>query len=387
MKLDIFCEMQKPRPWGPDHEQQIIEETLEQAKLADELGYGCWWQVEHHGAEEFSFSSAPELMLTAIARETKRIRVGHSAVLTPFNINHPIRIAERAAFLDRLSHGRLEMGFARSTGLEWGVFNVEPEDTRRQAQQAMEMVPKIWTSDRFSWDSPDWQLTDRAIVPKPFQKPHPPLWQAGSSPTSFERASRNGMGVLGVTLWTPIEEIAARVQVYRDAISEAEPVGEFINNQVALFTFVHCAETDQKAKDNGAAAAAAWYSNQNFTLFRTAESERGSNAADFAGGDFVGAFLETSVENPDEVGVALRQRLVKGEDVAPEEIYEYLDAQDALIAGDPDTCLKKLQRYADIGVDRLMAFQQVGHLTHEQITGSMRLVAELIPKLDPDAEQ
>lgn len=382
MKIDIFCEMQKPRPWGPDHEQQIIDETIEQAKLADELGYGCWWQVEHHGAEEFSFSSAPELMLTAIARETKHIRIGHSAVLTPFNINHPIRIAERAAFLDRLSGGRLEMGFARSTGLEWGVFNVDPEDTRRQAQQAMEMIPKIWTEDRFSWNSRDWQIEDVAIVPKPFQKPHPPLWQAGSSPTSFERASRNGMGVLGVTLWTPIEEIAARVQVYRDAIKDAVPVGKFVNNQVALFTFVHCAESEAKARENGAAAAAAWYSNRSFTIFRGAAQEQGRDAPDSAGGDFVGAFLQTTVENPDKVGVALRARLTKGDDVDPEEIYDYLDAQDALIAGDPDTCRRKLQRYKEIGVDRLMSFQQVGHLTHEQITTSMRLIAEMIPDLD-----
>ena len=85
MKLDIFTEVQKARAaWGDDHEQDVIEETLEQARLADELGYECWWQVEHHGATEFSYSSAPELLLTAISQRTSRLRLGHSGVLAPF---------------------------------------------------------------------------------------------------------------------------------------------------------------------------------------------------------------------------------------------------------------------------------------------------------------
>lgn len=116
MKVDIFSEIQDPRPWQrDDHEHQRINQTLEQAALADELGYGCWWQVEHHGAEEFSLSSAPELLLAAISQRTSRIRLGHAAVLAPPQINHPIRIAERAAMLDQLSGERTEIGLTRST--------------------------------------------------------------------------------------------------------------------------------------------------------------------------------------------------------------------------------------------------------------------------------
>ena len=107
MKIDIFCEVQKAQEsWGEDHEQVLIQETLEQARLADELGYSCWWEVEHHAAGIFSHSSAPEIMLTAIASQTKNLRVGHAAVLAPFNFNHPVRVAERAAFLDHISQGR-----------------------------------------------------------------------------------------------------------------------------------------------------------------------------------------------------------------------------------------------------------------------------------------
>ena len=116
MKLDIFCEVQKAKESrGPDWQHDLIEETLAQARLADELGYGCWWEVEHHAAGVFSMSSAPEIVLTTIANQTKNLRIGHAAVLAPFNFNHPIRVAERTAFMDHISGGRLEVGLARST--------------------------------------------------------------------------------------------------------------------------------------------------------------------------------------------------------------------------------------------------------------------------------
>src|SRR5919198_5480737 len=192
VKIDLFNEIQNPRPWPEGHEQRKFQEALEQARLADELGYGCWWQVEHHGAGEFSLSSAPELVLAAIAQHTNRIRLGHSAVLAPGRFNHPIRIAERAATLDHLSGGRVELGLTRSTAPEWRLFNIDPDDVRAQTQQAFEMVPKIWTSERFSYHSDTFQIDDVAIGPKPLQRPHPPLWQAPGSPRSFQGAGRRG---------------------------------------------------------------------------------------------------------------------------------------------------------------------------------------------------
>jgi alkanesulfonate monooxygenase SsuD/methylene tetrahydromethanopterin reductase-like flavin-dependent oxidoreductase (luciferase family) len=130
MKLDIFSEIQNPKPWAEGNEHRRIQQTLEQARLADELGYGCFWLVEHHAGGEFSLSSSPELMLTAISQQTKNIRLGHSAVLSPFRFNHPIRIAERAAFLDHLSNGRVELGMARSTVPEWRLFNIPANEAR-----------------------------------------------------------------------------------------------------------------------------------------------------------------------------------------------------------------------------------------------------------------
>jgi alkanesulfonate monooxygenase SsuD/methylene tetrahydromethanopterin reductase-like flavin-dependent oxidoreductase (luciferase family) len=392
MKIDIFSEIQNPRPWTDDNEHRRLLQTLEQARLADELGYGCFWLVEHHAGGEFSLSSAPELMLTAIAQQTKNIRLGHSAVLAPYRFNHPIRIAERAAVLDHLSNGRVEFGMARSTVPEWRLFNIPANEAREQMQQAFEMVPKMWTQDRFSWKSDFFEINDVGIVPKPYQKPHPPLWQACSSLTSFEQAGRNGVGALGVTLWAPHAQVKEWIDIYRAAVRSSErPVGSFVNDQIAFFTFVHCAETDEQAMQNGAATAAAWYTSMAFTFFEAREvfmqtaAEEEAKMRDLAGGGLTGQFLRARTEHgqaaPNLAQIVIG-RIMGGEAVSDEEVFDALRDQDSLIVGSPETCRKKMEVYRDLGIDRLMCFQQVGNLPHEKVMKSMRLVGELISSFD-----
>ncbi len=391
MKIDIFTEIQDPRPWTEDHEHRRIVETLAQARLADEMGYNCWWQVEHHGGEEFSLSSAPEILLTAISQQTRNLRLGHSAVLAPHRFNHPIRVAERAAFLDHVSNGRVELGLARSTIPEWRTFNIEPDAARDQMQQAFEMIPKMWTQERFSWSSKDFEIRDLPVVPKPMQKPHPALWQACSSPASFAQAGRNGVGALGVTLWAPPAQVRTWIDLYRDAVRECtRPVGSFINNRVAFFTFVHCADTDEEAMRNGAATAAAWYTHRAFTFFEAKDAflktaaEQEALLRDPAGGGLVGQFLRdeaAKAQQPNRAQIVIG-RIMMGDNPTDEEVYDALSDQDSLIVGSPETCLRKMQVYADLGIDHLMCFQQVGNLPHDKVMKSIRLIGELIPQLD-----
>ncbi|HET9168354.1 MAG TPA: LLM class flavin-dependent oxidoreductase, partial [Actinospica sp.] len=297
MKIDVFNEIQDPRPWSEEHEHERFAQALEQAELADRLGYGCWWQVEHHGAEQFSLSSAPELVLAAISQRTERIRLGHAAVLAPGAINHPVRIAERAATLDHLSNGRVELGLTRSTPPEWRLFGLSPQDAATQTAEAFELVPRLWTSDRANHEGEHFRIADTPILPKPYQRPHPPLWQAASSPASFEDAGRRGVGVLGTTLWEPLERVKRMVELYRAAAEACtEPVGAFVNNQIAFFTFVHCAETDEQAVFEAAAAAAAWYTVTALNFFEAASAYALTAARqqqlmqDAAGGGLAGQF-------------------------------------------------------------------------------------------------
>ena len=388
MKIDIFNEIQNPRPWRDDHEHNRFQQAIDQAKLADQLGYGCWWQVEHHGAEEFSLSSAPELLLAAISQHTSRIRLGHAAVLAPARFNHPIRIAERAATLDHLSDGRVELGLTRSTGPEWRLFGIDPDDTRQQTQQAFEMVPRMWTSDRFSYQSADFHIQDVPIVPKPVQKPHPPLWQAAASPGSFEEAGRRGVGVLGTTLWESLDRVRRLIELYRAAAGQCrQPVGAFVNDQVAFFTFVHCAETDEEAMRSGAAAAAAWYTVTALNFFEAKDAfvevmqRNEALLRDPSGGGLTGEFLRNEPTSPNPAQLLIG-RILEGEHVPDDELFAVLSAQDSLIVGSPDTCRKKLRAYADLGIDRLMCFQQVGAIAHERVMKSIELIGGLIPEFD-----
>ena len=391
MKIDLFNEIQNPRPWPEGHEQRRFQQAIAQAKLADELGYGCWWQVEHHGAGEFSLSSAPELVLTAIAQHTSRIRLGHSAVLAPGRFNHPVRVAERAATLDHLCGGRVELGLTRSTIPEWRLFNITPEQARAQTQEAFEMVPKMWTTDRFSYHSDAYQIDDISIIPKPLQQPHPPLWQAAASPSSFEDAGRRGVGVLGTTIWESLERVGRMIKLYRAAAEACtEPVGSYVNNQVGYFTFVHCADTDEEAMRNGAAAAAAWYTVTALTFFEAATEFANTmqrhqellSASD--GGGLTGEFLRGEIDNAPTDAQLLIGRVLQGEPVPDDDIFTVLSAQESLIVGSPETCRKKLKAYADLGIDRLMCLHQIGSISDDKVTRSIQLIGDLIPEFDAD---
>src|SRR5437660_6037267 len=153
MKFGLFYEISVPRPWTPEKERTVYNNCLEQVKLADELGFDHVWAVEHHFLEEYSHCSAPEVFLTAVAAQTQRIRVGHGAVVCVPEMNHPIRVAERAAALDIVSGGRLEFGTARSsTWTELGGFLADPDHTKKSWDEYVRVLPRMWSDDTLSYD-------------------------------------------------------------------------------------------------------------------------------------------------------------------------------------------------------------------------------------------
>ena len=391
MILDIFSELQKAQPWPANHERAVIEEALAQAKLADELGFGCWWNVEHHGAAEFSYSSAPEMMPVLLSQHTRRLRFGHSGILAPFRINHPVRIAERAAFADIVSGGRLELGLARSGGMEWDTFGVDPASSRAELREALHMIPRIWTESPFEWQSERITVPKRDIVPKPLQKPHPPLWQTCTSPESFEMAGELGVGALGTTLFTPLPSLAQCFDRYALGLARCRPCGLFVNQQRAVFTFVHCAPSRRAAIESRAGEAALWFVNFAPRIFQTArkawiDTIRGG----FLSGDpAAGRALsepellpaEDDLDDPIPV-IRLMNRHLAGHRLDPEEVFEVLDALDSVVIGDPDRCLEKMQAYKALGADRLMCFMQFGALDPARVLESLRLTGEvLLPAL------
>ena len=394
MILDIFSELQRAIPkdqvGDADFEGRVLRDAIEQAKLADGLGFGCWWTVEHHGAKEFSYSSSPEMMLAVLSQHTERIHLGHSGVLAPFAINHPIRIAERAAFLDQVSGGRLELGLARSGGTEWETFEVDPDSSREQLREAMQMIPAMWTQDEFEWDSEFATIPKRNVVPKPVQSPHPPLWQTSTSPESFYMAGSMGVGVLGTTLVSPLSTLATLLSEYDRGLAEANPVGSFVNAQRSVFTFMHCAETREDAISSGAAEAILWFINAAPAVFHVPRNTwidaiRGDLKDSAPSSDTALAAPEVyddlDLNDPVPV-IALLNRQLAGEQLDPVEVFEVMEAIESVIIGDPDACEKKLRGYADVGCDRLMCLMQMGGVSQDSVLKSIRLTGELlIPRL------
>src|SRR2546429_3036687 len=182
MKFGLFYELQLPKPrdaesWDPEAERRIYREMLEQVELADRLGFDYVFEVEHHFLEEYSHSSAPEVFLAAASQRTKRIRLGHGIVLTPPPVNHPARVAERIAMLDLVSDGRVEFGSGESSSdMELGGFGVDRAAKKAMWEEGLRETIKMMTAEPYAGADGDYvKVPARNVIPKPLQKPPPPL--------------------------------------------------------------------------------------------------------------------------------------------------------------------------------------------------------------------
>ena len=251
MKFGLFYELSVPRPWTRESERTVYNNALEQVKLADELGFDQVWAVEHHFLEEYSHCPAPELFLTACAMLTKDIRVGHGIIVCVPEFNHPIKIAEKTAVLDILSGGRLEVGTGRSaTWTELAGFNANPDDTKKSWDEFVRCLPKMWTSEQYEYQGEFWSMPRRTILPKCYQRPHPPMWVAVTSPGTELDAADRGLGSLGLTFGQFAEQ-EKKIAEYRRRIQLCNPVGDFVNDQVSSVNFLYCHEDDQVARERG----------------------------------------------------------------------------------------------------------------------------------------
>ena len=190
MKFGIFYEHQLPRPWGPRSEYQLLQDSLTQIELADRLGYDYAWEVEHHFLEEYSHSSAPEVFLGAASQRTKRIRLGHGVV--QLTTNQPHRVAERIATLDLLSGGRVELGMGEAAGpAELHPFNIRVRDKRERWEEAVKAIVPMFSKESWEFHGQYYDFPARNVIPKPLQKPHPPLFFGGSSEGALAMGSQH----------------------------------------------------------------------------------------------------------------------------------------------------------------------------------------------------
>jgi len=239
MDFAVFYEIQVANPIKhPEREFEVFHEVLAQVELAEEMGFKYFWTVEHHFQPGFAHSSAPEVIYGAVSQRTSTIRIGHGVVLLPFPYNHPVRVAERLNTLDILSKGRLEVGTGRSgTQIELGGFGIPYGETRARWEEALDVITTIWKAPdgRFSFKGKYFDIPERTIVPRQYQKPHPPLWVAATSEETHGMAGRMGLGLLSFTLLVSTEHLGRRIAAYRDGLKEAKPLGQFVNPGSRVF--------------------------------------------------------------------------------------------------------------------------------------------------------
>jgi alkanesulfonate monooxygenase SsuD/methylene tetrahydromethanopterin reductase-like flavin-dependent oxidoreductase (luciferase family) len=353
MKFGIFYEHQLPRPWGPDSEHQLIQNSLTQIELADKLGYDYAWEVEHHFLEEYSHSSAPEVFLAAASQRTKRIRLGHGIV--QLTTNHPARVAERVSTLDLVSNGRVEMGIGEGSSItELHPFDRRFRDKRDVWEDAVKCVLPMFRDQGWEYQGKYFNFPLRNVLPKPLQKPHPPLWVACSQLDTIEMAGRRGMGALGFQ-FVSAEAAQAWVHAYYNAfVKHRELLCDYqVNPQIAIVCGFMCAPTDEEAIQQA----------EGWTFFQF-------------------ALLFYNRHGPVVPGsVNLWQEYLDWKKT-PEGMHAQRGSG---LIGSPETLRQRLRKFRDSNVDQVILLNQAGKNTHEDICSSLELFArEVMPEFHAD---
>lgn len=236
MRFGLLYEHQIPRPWADGLELKLFQDALDQVERADALGFDYVWEVEHHFLEEYSHSAAPEVFLAACSQRTNRIRLGHGIVLMPPAYNHPARVAERIATLDLVSGGRVEFGTGESSSAaELGGFGLNVGEKRAAWREAVEECANMLAMSPYPGHAGvHFSMPARNVVPKPVQKPHPPLWVACSNRETIKLAASLGIGALTFAFVDPEEARHWVDDYYRIFKEQCIPIGHAVNPNICM---------------------------------------------------------------------------------------------------------------------------------------------------------
>ncbi|MCB0996130.1 MAG: LLM class flavin-dependent oxidoreductase [Acidimicrobiales bacterium] len=359
MEFGIFTNMYHPKHWRDGKvrtEHETLRNELEYIKLADRMGFKYSWSAEHHFLDEYSHLSDSETFMAYALAQTSNIHVGSAIFNITPPVNHPARIAERVAMLDHLGEGRFEFGTGRgSSSQEVYGFGIDAMDTTRNMwDESLPQIVRMWAEDDYSYDGKYFSMPNRRVLPKPYTDPHPPIWVAAGSPSTFEKAGHLGLGVLCFTLGTP-DTLAPLIETYKKAIESADPVGGYVNNNIMVTSDMMCLTDGDRARRMVAENRASYHTG---LVFR---------------------YLD-SFPRPDGFPV--------WPDLPPDPTVPELEAASKLghtCVGDPDDLIRAIQNYVDIGADQLTFSSTVCDYDFETIVESYETFGrEVLPKFDTD---
>ena len=340
----MFYELQLPKPWDEGAEHRLIQEAIEQVVLADRLGIEHAWAVEHHFLDEYSHCSASDVFLTALAAKTERIRVGFGIRQVIPQYNHPARTAETVGMLDLISSGRVEFGIGESaTRMELGGFGIRGKEKRALSLEAAEQIANMMVMDPYpGYEGTGFSMPARNVLPKPLQKPHPPMWMACTNRSTIETAARNGLGALAFSFVDP-EEAHRWAKAYYDIIQSEDcvPISHRVNANIAMV------------------APFSLHADRDVAVERGIDGFRFFNYA-----------MRALVEQDNIPG---RTRL--WEDYLAQAKAKPLTRKSPGI-GTPAEFGDLVRAYDEVGVDQVIFLQQGGLNKHEHICESLELFAE-----------
>ena len=359
MEFGLFIQNFVPnsrRETDPDAEHHAIFEDIEAVIAADKAGFKYVWLTEHHFLDEYSHLSANDVVAGYLAAKTERIHVGSGIFNITPPVNHPARVAERVAMIDHLSEGRMEFGVGRgSSSTEQKGFGIQdPELTKLMVDEVFPEFKRMWSTTDYRFDGEYFSMPPRNVLPKPYTDPHPPLWIAAGNPSTFEKAARMGVGVLCFAMGSP-DMLKGLVEIYKNTIDQAEPVGEYVNNNVMITSQMLCLNDGQKAREISCDMNGSY---QNSLVFH---------------------YLDTFPKPP---------FVPDWPELIPEPTLEEMEQRiqaNRVIVGTPEECEKAVQGYVDTGADQLVFGQLSSTMPIDVAVESIETFGrELIPVFDKD---
>lgn len=350
MKCSLFTEIQCPEGSSPANR---LSEFMEQAELADRLGYRGCWVAEIHCQPKFSLISAPYVILGAVAQRTRRLRLGVAVNTLP--IHHPVNLAEQAAMLDVLSGGRMDFaaGGGHPHSRAYECFGADHKSTHDIMAEGIEVIRKAWTDEKLVHDGKFFQIPEVIVNPKPLQRPPPPFYMATSSIDGVEVAAR-----LGINLFLPIhtrtpEQVAEYATAYWYGLDSHNFKTDA--KELGLLVPMHLARTTAAARTRAQAGI--------MSYFKTILDLRL---------DYTEWLNRRGVELPS------RLRTAAGATVS----YDMVCERHAVV-GDSALAVETLRRLAKKTMaGHVLVWMNIGNMPHALVKESMeQFAAEVMPKL------
>ncbi|MFE7167085.1 LLM class flavin-dependent oxidoreductase [Streptomyces sp. NPDC057616] len=360
MEFGLFVQgyVGKRAETDPLAEHKALMEETEYVIQADRSGFKYAWASEHHFLEEYSHLSANDVFLGYLAYATDRIHLG-SGIFNPLaQVNHPVKVAEKVAMLDHLTENRFEFGSGRGAGsheiLGFIPGVTDMNYTKEIWEETIAEFPKMWLQDEYAgFQGKHWQLPPRKVLPKPYGKSHPAMWYAAGSPPSYAMAAKKGLGVLGFSI-QKVSDMEWVLEQYKTAVVNAEPIGDFVNDNVMVTTTAICAPTHAEAIDIAVHGGLHYLPSLVFRYHDTFPRPEGFPVWPETLPEYTPEFVELLIE------------------------------EELLICGDPDEVLTQCKRWEQAGADQLSFGLPVG-VPKEETLQTIRLIGEhVIPKIDTD---